>query len=104
MYSLCAVWYYGCHGRIPARAWIFGDADNRIACWCLRTPAIVDIYIFPYVWAVPYAAVAVSDVSGKLDHYDMRTRGLLYYRAAENRQKAHSAEFGTMKSVYIQYA
>ena len=104
MNSLCAVWYYGCHGRIPAGTWLFGDADDRIACWCLRTPIIVDIYIFPRVRAVSYTAVAVSDVSGKLVDHDMCACNLLCDRAAENQQKACSTEFGTIKCRYILYA
>ena len=77
MYSICAVWYYGCHGWLTARTWVFRDADDRISDWCVRTPTVVDIYIFPHKRAVPYTAVAVSDLSGKLDHHDLRTRGLL---------------------------
>lgn len=46
MYSLCAVWYYGCHGWLTARTWVFRDADDRISDWCVRTPTVVDIYIF----------------------------------------------------------
>lgn len=74
VYALCGI---GCHGWLTARTWVFRDADDRISDWCVRTPTVVDIYIFPHKRAVPYTAVAVSDLSGKLDHHDLRTRGLL---------------------------
>ncbi len=104
MYSLCAVWYYGCHGRLAARSWVFRDADDCIADRCLWTPVVVDIYIFPHVRAVPYTAVAVSDVSGKLDHHDMRTCGLLCNCASEDKQAVEDAERGTVMYKHIWHA
>ena len=104
MYSLCAVWYYGCHGWLTARTWVFRDADDRISDWCVRTPTVVDIYIFPHIRAVSYTAVAVSDLSGKLDHHDLRTRGLLCDCASQDKQAVEDTEHGTLTHKHIWHA
>ena len=104
MYSLCAVWYYGCHGWLTARTWIFRDADDCIADWRVRTSTVVDIYIFPHVRTVPYTAVAVSDVSGQLDYHDMCTRGLFCDRAEKDKQAVEDAERDTVMYKHIWHA
>ena len=72
MYSLCAVWYYGCHGWLTARTWVFRDADDRISDWCVRTPTVVDIYIFQN-GAVPHCYIIVPYIYMELDYYVLST-------------------------------
>lgn len=104
MYSLCTVWYDGCHGWLAAGAWIFGNADDCIIDWCLRAPVAVDIYIFPYVRSVSYSTFSVSDVSCELDYHNMCTRDMLCDCATEVKQAAEISERDEVRHKNILHA
>ncbi len=45
--QLCIVWFDGLYGRCNSWTWIFCNADDCIAAWCMCIPNCMDFNIFP---------------------------------------------------------